>query len=211
MNNTTQKFDDREAWLTAACEIILDGTIMPVVEESPYKAESPDEYERPPFRVSLGFPKRSRGGRVIAVCFARAASADGVNEIFVSPEMDDPIEIMQALVHELIHAVDDGKSGHRRFFEYTARAVGLAGKLTETFAGDELLQQLHVIADALGPLPHARLNLDAGRKKGGTRQLLVKCGKCDFKARASAVQVRRWEAGNNCCPACSFPLTVPRV
>ena len=181
-------FNDREAWLTEASNLILDDLIMQFCEG----------YDRPQFRISIGFPKHSRGGKAIAVCFAKAASTDGVNEIFINPEIDDPIKVLEANVHELIHAVDDCQSGHLNFFARTARAVGLEGKLTATFAGDELKARLEGYAELLGQFPHNRMNTSKVHKKDGTRQLKIECGDCGMIFRAS----RKWAVKAHTCPCC---------
>ena len=56
------------------------------------------------------------------------------------------------------------------------------------------------IADALGPYPHATLNLSA-RKKQTTRMIKVECGDCDGVFRTT----QKWldEATHGlCCPFC---------
>lgn len=186
-------FDDREAWLTEAANLILDDLIMPAVETSGYS------YDRPTIRISVGFPKHSRGGKAIAVCFSKAASSDNVNEIFINPEVDEPVRVLDCVVHELIHAVDDGASGHRNFFARIARLVDLDGPLTATVAGPQLADTLSGYADLLGKFPHAKMNTDKVRRKDGTRQRKVECGDCGMIFRTSAKWMDRVEN----CPCCN--------
>ncbi len=188
-------FDTREEYLTEAANLILDDLLMPIVEESNW------DYERPQFRISVGFPKHTRGGKAIAVCHVREASSDHVNEIFISPEIDDPIIVMQSLVHELIHAIDDCASGHRNFFAHVARKSGLEGPLTKTVAGAKLGSDLESYSQLLGAFPHHRMVLNT-RKKATTRQLKVQCSACDFLFRASAKQIDRLLIGHAPCPCC---------
>lgn len=201
MNETnTPLFADREAWLTEAANLILDDILTPI-------AEAKYEYERPSIRISIGFPKHSRGGKAIAVCFIRAASSDGVNEIFINPELDDPIKVMEAMVHELIHAYDDCASGHRHFFAHVARKAGLEGPLTSTIAGSDLSKRLNSFAELLGVFPHRKMQLDHTHKKDGTRQLKVHCDNadCQFIFRSSKVQLDKLFKGElerPYCPAC---------
>lgn len=197
-------FNDREAWLTEAANLMLDDLIMPVVEK--WNSKNSDNHDRPNFRISVGFPKHSRGGKAIAVCFVKEASTDGVNEIFINPEIDNPIDVMQALAHELIHAIDDCASGHRHFFAYTARQIGLEGQLTKTVAGKELMGTLLGYADLLGAFPHAKMQMSKGHTKDKTRQLKVECGNsdCGFLFRTSGSQRSKLgESGKAFCPACS--------
>jgi hypothetical protein len=197
---------DREAWLTEAATIILDGIIMPVAAP----------FGRPTFRVTVGFSKHSRGSakrRTIAQCFPREASTDNVNEIFVSPEIDDPMVVLPALTHELIHAVDNSTNVHRGWFTYVARDVGFVG-LSEpgTKLGIELLE----LARALGAYPHARMDLDALHQKQSTRQLKIACSdvRCGFIARSSRKHADRWSAAFGGypapCPCCGSELIFPQ-
>jgi len=192
-----QLFTDREAWLTEAASLIIDDILTPIIDASAYG------YERPPYRISVGFPKHSRGGKSIAVCFTRAASSDGVNEVFINPEIDDPVEVLDKLTHELIHAFDDCESGHRNFFAHVARKAGLEGALTRTVAGDELRQTLQSYADLLGPFPHRKMQLDTTHKKQKTRMRRVSCSspECGFHFRTTAVQIAKL-ANPTTCPAC---------
>lgn len=184
-------FDTREAYLTEAAGLILDDLILPVSEG----------LDRPPIRISVGWPKGSRGGKVIAQCFKRAASTDGHNEIFVTPELDDPIQVMEALAHELVHAMDDTVSGHKGFFARVARSIGLEGKLTATYAGERLKAELAEYATLLGPYPHHAMDVAKGRKPQGTRLLKLECNGCGFVARASAKWINELPA-EALCPCC---------
>ncbi len=78
MTTMNALFPTREAYLTEAANLIPDDLLMGIVEKK-------YEYARPNFRVSVGFPKHSRGGKAIASCFSTEASSDGVNEIFINP------------------------------------------------------------------------------------------------------------------------------
>jgi hypothetical protein len=187
---------NRENWLTEAAHIILDDLLMPRVD---YFAPI---YTKPPFRVSVGFTG-ARTSKAIASCFVRAASQDKVNEIFVSPEHNNSLEVLASLTHELVHAIDDCESGHKNFFAKLARAAGLEGKLTATVAGDWLknwLQQ-NIIA-ALGDIPHGKLELAKAKKKQGTRMIKIECHACTFSFRASQTQIAKLPT-DALCPACS--------
>ena len=193
-------FDDREAWLTEAANLMLDDLIMPVASE----------FARPNFRISVGFPKHSRGGKAIAVCFAKEASSDGVNELFINPEIDNPIEVLGSVAHELIHAVDNLASGHKGFFARVARKIGLEGKLTETYAGEDLAGVLESYSGLLGKFPHAKMQMDKGHKKDSTRQKKVECTEkmdCGFIFRTSASQLAKMPL-DAACPCCGHALRV---
>ena len=41
-----------------------------------------------------------------------SCSADGINEIFITPKYDKAIDILDTLTHELVHAVDNCEHKH---------------------------------------------------------------------------------------------------
>lgn len=193
---TTKIEYDRELWLYEASTFIIDDIIAPHM--------APDWEPLNPYRVSVGFPPRTRANtKVIAVCIVAEASADKHNEIFVSPTIDDSIDILGALTHELIHYADNCASGHKNHFARLARLVGLEGKLTATTAGADLQAKLKKIVKLLGcDIPHAKLDLGLAKAKQSTRMLKIECidTECGFNYRASATQIAKiqiWE-----CPAC---------
>jgi hypothetical protein len=161
------------------------------------KIEVPEDIE-----VSCGFPltggKGSRN-QTIGNCFPRSASEKKINEIFISPVLSDSIRVLDVLTHEMIHAIDDCKNGHKAPFRKMALAVGLTGKMTKTVAGDELKTKLEKIVVKLGDYPHA--TLDAGAtKKQGTRNIKVTCCVCDFSYRTSRKNVESMT--NTTCNGC---------
>jgi len=196
---------DREAWLTEAAQLILDDKILPASSITPAH----------PFRVSVGFPPRSRasGGKVLAVCCKAHASADSHNEIFIAPHVSDSLEVLSALCHELVHYSDDCASGHRNHFATVARRIGLEGKLTATRAGSELKEYLQSIIDIIGQIPHGALNIDKAKPKQTTRMLKVLCPdtQCNFSYRTTQVNIIK--ITDLLCPACNvsdmrLPTTV---
>jgi hypothetical protein len=182
----------REAWLAAAAE-----HFRPDFEEhgSPFHAQ---------VRVTCGWP--SRGGlapkkRTVGECWSTTASADGANEIFISPVLSDPIEVVSVLVHELVHAAVGTKCGHGEMFRSLAVKMGLTGPMRSTFPSPHLRQRLNTLCQQLGPYPHAKLDA-RGRKKQGTRLLQCVCPSCGYLARIT----QKWIAiGLPVCP-CGISL-----
>lgn len=186
---------DREAWLTEAMLYVLDDILYPLL---------PDDYKAPHnFRISLGLaPRTTIKSKVIACCIQASASADSTNEIFITPAIDNPISILEAMTHEAIHYLDDCQSGHKNFFAKLARKAGLLGKLTATHASPELIAKLEDIVDTLGAIPHAKIILSEAKKKQTTRMLKIACldQNCGFAYRASAKQLAKIQEFE--CPAC---------
>jgi len=191
---TAPKFTTREEWLTAA-----------VAALAPLFAEAGAEL--PAVRVSVGWPGgNGRKNSVIGQCWSTAASSDKVAQLFISPVLDDAVRVLDVLTHELVHAVDDNKSGHAGAFAKLAKALGLSGKMTATVAGDELKGKLEAIAEELGEYPHAAIVPSlSGVKKQTTRMLKVECGSgSGYVVRMT----RKWldEYGTPSCPCHDEPM-----
>lgn len=157
----------------------------------------------PQVRVSVGFPGGSRGGKnVIGQIWHGAATGDSIPQVFISPIIDDPIQALEVLAHELVHACTPG-DGHGAAFKSLATRIGLTGRMTATVAGPELRSQLETLAGFLGAFPHSAINL-SDRKKQSTRMIKVECS-CGFNCRLT----RKWleEVGAPICPACEVQMS----
>jgi len=183
--NTTPKTVTREAWLNQALEKLRPWFKDRAGVEVPADA-----------RVSVGFPGGGSARKRIGECWARSQSKDKVNEIFISPVLSDPIRMLDVLVHEAVHAVDDCQSGHKEAFKRTALAVGLEGKMTATHAGEELKAELERIIGVLPSLKHGALDLSS-RKKQPTRLVKLECGDCGMIIRTTAKWIE--QTGNPAC------------
>ncbi|NLE05897.1 MAG: hypothetical protein GX638_14015 [Crenarchaeota archaeon] len=145
----------------------------------------------PKVRVSCGFSgKNVRGqhnGKILGVAYNHIISSDDTCEIFISPEIDNGLEVAAILVHELIHACLPN-AGHGRDFRAAAIELGLTGKMTSTIATPELNSKLLQIIEKIGQgYPHSRLNL-ADRPKQDTRLHKMVCTDCG----AIAYMTRKW-------------------
>lgn len=193
---------NREQYLTTAADIIRSTIIEPAIEQTNTTIERDVK-----IAVSIGHPKSKRA---LGECWSTSASDDKeTNAIFITPHENDSLRILDVLTHELIHAYDDNESGHRGRFALLARAVGLTGKLTATTAGPELKQKLEDIIDALGEIPHHKLD-QSTRPKQSTRMLKIECEQCDFVFRASRTQISRLNPIDATCPCCQQPETITR-
>ncbi len=133
-------------------------------------------------RVSCGFPsKRARSlYRNVGEHFSPDASEDATHQIFISPVLDDSVEVLGVLVHELSHAVTG--SSHGTEFKHCARKVWLEGSLTQTKVGAQFRSNFAPILESLGIYPHAKLNVASSYKVQGTRMLKAVCGTCVIHA-----------------------------
>ena len=163
----------REAWLEA-----LLAALRPLFSASGYTL--PDA-----IRVTCSWPTHGATAmrhRVVGQAFASSASVAGVHETFISPALEDPLEVAAVLVHELVHHAVGIPAGHGPKFRRCALAVGLVGPMRSTEAGDELRERLHALTARLGPYPHSQV-LATSRRKQSTRMLKVECGGCGCIAR----------------------------
>jgi hypothetical protein len=86
-------------------------------------------YAIPPVHLSVGFSVygyRVNTKRLIfGTCSSRKMDKDGINQIFISPVLDDPIQVLSTLGHELVHAIDDCKHRHGPVFQQISKDLKL--------------------------------------------------------------------------------------
>jgi hypothetical protein len=152
----------------------------------------------PPVQVSVGWPSSNRHKR-IGECWPSNAAEDGINQMFVSPRLQDTLVVIPTVAHEMVHAVLDNKHGHKKPFKDIAVSVGLEGKMTATVASDALKERCEAIVAKIGAYPHAGLvEALSTVPKQTTRMLLLKCAECDFKYRTTQKWIDQYQ--NFPCP-----------
>lgn len=156
----------REAWLEAAVQ-----QLTPIFANAGYTI--------PACRVSCGFTSSGVRSGHIGQCWSTRSSKDGVNQIFISPALEDPIEVLDTLVHELVHAVDDCQHKHGKEFKKMAMKLGMVGPMRSAGAGPVLKEKLKDLANRLGAYPHASLYVPKKMAARSPRPR-AKCKKCGF-------------------------------
>lgn len=162
----------REQWLCAAAAALITRFRIP---------------PRGPWRVTCGWPSQralSAQGRILGQCWPVAASGDRTIELIISISLDDPIEVLAVLVHELVHAHLSEGVGHRTPFPTVVRAIGLEGPPSATRPGQGFREAAVEILASVGRYPHASLDLSL-RKKQGTRMIKGACPLCGYTIRLS--------------------------
>lgn len=173
----------REFWLQSAVDRL-----------TPHFATS--GFAMPPVKVSCGWPAGSDPRKTTGQCWPRERSGEGVNQIFISPKLEDPLEVLDTLMHELCHAVDDCFSGHGADFKEIATCVGLEGPARSAHASEELMIRLTMIAKDLGAYPHNAIVLPAP-KAGVPNRNKAKCSECGFEV----TLLKKWATyGAPICP-----------
>jgi hypothetical protein len=179
---------NREDWLNK----VADKCLWPLIKAR--GGVHPDK-----IRISVGFPKGSRGGQhSIGQCWSPAHSGDETYEVFVSPVLsaDDAIH---TLLHELIHASAGLKCKHKGAFKRLALAVGLEGKMTATEPGKELAAAIKGWLEKLPKYPHAPMKISGASStpKQGTRLIKCECTECGYTVRTT----QKWiQVGAPHCP-----------
>ncbi len=160
-----------------------------------------------PVRLSVGFP--SQGGlsvarRRVGECWGSEASASGVSEIFVSPLLDDALDVLGTVGHELGHVILGAKVGHKKPFAVLMEKIGLEGKATATVPGPRFKSESARLIDELGPFPHGRLVPIPKDQKEKVAIFRCSCPVCGYVCRV----IRRWleVGGPPICPIDKIPL-----
>jgi hypothetical protein len=151
----------------------------------------------PTVRVTCGFPSNAKRSGAIGECWSSKASDDGTVEILISPTVDQPRAVLEVLVHELVHA--SGHMNHGARFGAACVKVGLTpvgSSWKSTKGGSTFDSRYATVLAALGPYPHAKLNIGRETKTQPTRMLKAVCG-CGYTIRLTA----KWAAkGLPTCP-----------
>lgn len=163
-----QPYKTREEWLLAAVE-----AVRPLFEEK--RHDIPKDCQ-----VSCGFASTGTRSHHIGQCWSKASSSHERNQIFISPALHEPFEVLDTLVHELVHAVDDCQHKHGKEFKKIALSLGMVGPMRSAGAGPELKAKLEVIAMALGPYPHGKLRV-VQRSPISRSRPRAKCPTCGFQ------------------------------
>lgn len=143
---TTLAVWDRDLWLVRAVHRlrpVLGATGLPLAER---------------VTVTAGITQLLDGEsrHPLGECWPSWSRSEGLPHIVISRSLSDGLKVLAVLVHELIHASDDCRSGHGAWFRAWARAVGLEGPFPSTHAGPQLQRQLQPLVRGLGRYPEAR-------------------------------------------------------
>lgn len=159
---------NRESWLLAAVSLI-----RPIFEAKRHLI--PEDV-----MVSCGFASTGTRSHHIGQCWSRNSSTNDKNQIFISPTLFEPVEVLDTLVHELVHAVDDCKHMHGKEFKKIALSLGMKGPMRSAAAGEELKLRLKAMANQLGPYPHGGLKV-THRKVSSRARARAQCPECGYQ------------------------------
>lgn len=157
----------------------------------------------PEVKVSCSWPGGGDSQKRIGECWSRAASQAKVNEIFISPKLEDVAQVISVLAHELMHAVDDCKNGHGAAFKALGTKMGLEGKATSmSLPGPVAAAHASFLVGVHGDYPHRTLDKSMSPvKKQKTRMIKCECHACGSVWRLTQSVIDKVE-GEMSCPAC---------
>jgi SprT-like family. len=173
----------REEWLMHAVN-----QLKPIFEEKGYVI--------PAIRISCGFPSSGARSSHIGECWSTESSESGINEIFIHPNQDGPVAVLDIITHELVHAIDNCKHRHDKEFREIALKVGLAGPMRMSSATPQLKEHLQNIAATLGPYPHGRMKIVRKLRPYKPRSH-ARCSECGYEI----IPLKKWiHLGPPICP-----------
>ncbi len=160
--------DTREAWLLRAIE-----HLRPIFSTKGHHIPQT-------CMVSCGFASTGTRSHHIGQCWSTKSSGNGTNQIFISPTLVEPFDVLDTLLHELVHAVDDCAHKHGKEFKKIALSLGMVGPMRSAGAGPELREKLKDLAQKLGTYPHGKLQV-THRKAVSRDRARAKCSECGFQ------------------------------
>lgn len=150
----------------------------------------------PKVSISCGFASTGMRSNHIGQCWNKKSCSQNINQIFISPLLDNPVEILDTIVHELVHAIDNCENGHGKEYKKIALAVGLEGKMRQASAGENLRQKLQSISKRLGNYPHSKLQPLTKLRVHRPRPK-AKCSECGYEV----TPLKKWRhLGPPICP-----------
>ena len=162
-----------------------------------------------PENVRFGFSTKGNGTQATGECWHSPASADGAYEVFIRADQEDPLTVLGILVRQLVHAALPAEESHGKRFKAATQKIGLVGKMRSAMPGHLLQARLKLLAEELGPLPHASLDLTWSpferKKKQTNRYLRATCTQpveegsvteCGYSVRISS----KWAKLGALCP-----------
>jgi len=162
-----QQHTTREAWLLNAVE-----HLRPLFAAKGFSV--------PPCQVSCGFASTGTRSGHVGQCWSTKSASNELNQIFIAPTLKSSYEVLDTLVHELVHAVDNCENKHGKEFKKIALKMGMKGPMRSAEAGPELKVTLTSMLDTLGQYPHGHLKVGI-RKAPRRDRPRAKCKHCGYQ------------------------------
>jgi len=209
----------REEWLEQAAEIMGEWlnhefTAVRVKNRKKFIIKSEYQgngrataYSNKKVRISCSLLSRGmKQGKALAHCHYAHATGNNFHEIRMGAHVGGrgdkyaSVRVADILLHEMIHTMFP-YAGHKGAFRDMAKAIGMEGKMTATYASKALNERIETgVVKVLGRYPHKGVKLEA-RGTTGSRLIKCTCESCGCIIRLT----RKWIAvaeGEVSCPVC---------
>lgn len=142
ISSPTAEARHREQWLKRAVRLLNRAFLPKAGIQMPRR-----------WAVTVGFPDTKAA---IGQCWYPEASASGgTTHIFIGPTHTSAPDVLDTLLHEMVHAGLGRGFGHGPRFQKACARIGLTKNEPKSAgAGPELFAKLERIARHLGPFPH---------------------------------------------------------
>ena len=188
----------REEWLRHAVELI---------DEQIFNKSLELEYHKD-FQIACGWTRRPTValGETIYPYEGEDVSIDDFFPvtIHINCTIKDPIEMIEVLVHECIHAFK-GIKGHGKQFAEVAREVGFEKPYTKNhpsqFLVDNCTSIYNQLKEKYGDFPGKAIVMKPQEKKEGQKRIIMLfCPACGMELKADR---KMFEKHGQKCPTCS--------
>ena len=179
------------------------------------------KYDIPsPINVDHSFTEHGTRKGPTGSYWSGATTSNGVPKVIIRSNTADPFKLLEALLHQLVHAAVGPEHKHGMPFKTVALPLGLVGPMSHSTAGVRLTARLKALAEELGSFPRGAHHFETqgpdGKEKmqklvadveetQRTRQLKAECPVpgCGYLARVTALHLRR---GAPLCGVHKVPL-----
>ena len=187
---------NRETWLN----LMIDKSV-PLFDEAGFKISDIRDKLKVSCSVMVGM-RKTKKFNAIGQHLPPEWNKKKNHELLISPVLDNEIDVVGVLIHEMVHAIQRHLYGndvkpHGKEFRAIALAVGLEGKMTATTESPELAEKIKKWVSEIGKYPHNKVNFD-GRTKQTTRLLKLECQHCGFICRASSGAINNFGYPTHC-------------
>ena len=134
--------------------------------------------------ISWGWPS-SRAKTALGEASELLKDANSEFLISISPLINDTTDLLDTLVHEMVHLAVGTEYNHGKVFSRYAKKVGLQRPWRTTSPSERLKEMFKRTVIKFGDFPKGYVQLPKGKKKQGTRLRLYTC-RCEIKIRVAS-------------------------
>ena len=124
--------------------------------------------------------------------------------VFISPLIKEPIHILAAITHELIHAYETKSTKHNKLFKATAKNIGFDGvgyEMTDALEAD-LKRVLDTLESKFGKYPGIAIKQPEKAKTENKKQsntIVYFCPECGYEVKVTRKMMLAHPGFPTCC------------